>query len=99
MGCGSVNLKYANLTQDERAQKISGFIRLFEKTKDDAALKEAFDCFDINSDNKLTYKELKTIMKALGESGEGAEIAFEYDANHDGFLNYEEFCEFIKASI
>jgi hypothetical protein len=92
-GCHEVNGVWKGQSQvcsfdsEGEGRDVSEYIRLFEKTKDEAALKEAFDCFDLNSDNWPTYKELKTIIKALGESGEGVEIVFEFDANNDGFFN------------
>ena len=67
-----------------------------------ADLKNAFDAMDTNKDGEITKDELKTLL-----SGLGAEVTDEHcdemiamcDANGDGKVNFEEFCNAAAAEV
>ncbi len=60
-----------------------------------AELRKAFDVMDANKDGVVTKDELKNLLKGLGEDvtdevvDEMISIA---DTNHDGKVDFDEFC-------
>jgi len=65
-------------------------------------LKEMFDFFDRNSDGVISRVELIELVEVLlNEKGVGksSKILKEFDANHDGFIDFEEFIQFSKVHL
>ena len=59
-----------------------------------AELKGIFALFDIDDDGRISVKELKTIMKSLGQKLSDAELNNMLslaDANSDGTIDFSEF--------
>ena len=60
----------------------------------DAEMKGLFDMFDIDRDEFITEKEIKTVMKKLGEKVKKKQIRKmikEADDNKDGKISFNEF--------
>jgi hypothetical protein len=57
MGCGGSKSKHANLTLKERAEKVKAYLEIFDKTNDEGALKDTFDCFDLKRSSTLRSLE------------------------------------------
>lgn len=65
-------------------------------------LREMFDFFDRNSDGVISRAELIELVEVLlGEKGVGksTKILKEFDLNHDGFIDFEEFLQFSKIHL
>lgn len=57
-------------------------------------IREAFSLFDMNSDGKLDYHELKVALRALGfdlSKREVLEIIHEYDTDNVNLITYDNF--------
>ena len=60
-----------------------------------AELRKAFDVMDANKDGVVTKEELKSLLKGLGEEVTDEvvdEMISVADTNHDGKVDFEEFC-------
>jgi calcium-binding protein CML len=65
-------------------------------------LKEMFDFFDRNSDGLISRVELIELVGVLlNEKGIGksSKILKEFDANHDGYIDFEEFSELARIKL
>lgn len=65
-------------------------------------IKEAFDCFDINSNGQITTEELKYIFKTLGEETNDEELDEMIrlaDKDQSGSVNWFSFYEFITGLV
>ena len=78
--------------------EFSEFVQLMEsKMKDNDSeeeIFEAFKIFDKKGTGLISKKELKHILSSLHEplgNDEIEDIMKQWDLDHDGFLNYEEF--------
>lgn len=60
-------------------------------------LKEVFDMWDINKDNKISMDELKEI---LGDSknNDFLKIMAEVDTSGDNAIDFDEFCKMMQKS-
>lgn len=62
------------------------------------AFKKVFDEFDVNKDGHITSKELKTVLKKLGQCPSDAEVA-EFikacDTDKNGTIEFNEFCRYL----
>ena len=67
-----------------------------------AELKEAFLLFAKDGDGNITAKELKTVMRTLGQNPTEEELQDminEVDADHNGTIDFREFCTMIARRI
>merc|ERR1711998_78432 len=65
-------------------------------------IREAFDLFDDDETNKISFKNLKRVAKELGENmtdEELQEMIDEADRDGDGEINEEEFMRIMKKTI
>lgn len=62
-------------------------------------LYNAFQYFDTDNSGFITREELKTAMKEHGVADEAGimEIISEVDIDHDGRINYDEFCTMMRS--
>jgi len=57
-------------------------------------MKKAFSIYDKDGDGTVTTKELGTVMRSLGQNpteAELKEIIDEFDADGNGYIDFEEF--------
>jgi hypothetical protein len=62
-------------------------------------MKEAFSLFDKDGDGTITNTEIGTAMRQLGQKPTKAElqdILLEFDADGNGVIDFDEFCEMVK---
>ncbi|CEP10737.1 hypothetical protein [Parasitella parasitica] len=89
-------LKVQELNQTKKSSKDgskSHYSRRMSVHETDE-LKLCFAKFDKNGDGQISQEELKEVMSGLGENLTDAEIKdmmHDADANHDGFIDFEEF--------
>ncbi|KAE9449525.1 hypothetical protein RHGRI_028911 [Rhododendron griersonianum] len=72
-----------------------------DDTPEDKKIRERiFRRFDENSDGKISAKELKEALKALGSvsAEEVARMMGEIDTDGDGFISFAEFTAFALAN-
>ncbi|KAK7385962.1 hypothetical protein VNO78_31969 [Psophocarpus tetragonolobus] len=69
------------------------------KLERDELLYKAFQYFDKDGCGYITRDELETVMKEYGKGDEATirEIMSEVDTDHDGRINYEEFCTMMRS--
>ncbi|KAK3584644.1 hypothetical protein CHS0354_003931 [Potamilus streckersoni] len=63
-------------------------------------MQEAFSLFDKNGDGKICTNELKSVMRALGQNPTEknlADMMTRIDKDNSGFVDYNEYCDLIKA--
>ncbi|KAI3800284.1 hypothetical protein L1987_28371 [Smallanthus sonchifolius] len=65
----------------------------------DEHLYKAFCHFDTDNSGYITMEELETAMKEYGMGDEATikDIISEVDTDHDGRINYEEFCNMMRS--
>ena len=66
----------------------------------DAEMKGLFDMFDIDRDEFITEKEIKTVMKKLGEKVKKKQLRKmikEADDNKDGKISFNEFKTIVET--
>merc|ERR1711874_106899 len=66
-----------------------------------AEYKESFIFFDKDGDGLISKSELGTVMSNIGMNPTEAELqdmVNEVDADHDGFVNFEEFLDMMSKS-
>ncbi|KAK6946908.1 EF-hand domain [Dillenia turbinata] len=65
----------------------------------DEALYKAFEYFDKDNSGFITRDELETVTRQYGMGNEGTikEIISEIDTDHDGRVNYVEFCTMMRS--
>ena len=62
-------------------------------------LKEAFDLFDPNHTETISYHELKIIMRALGfevKKSEVVQLARQYDIEETGRIVFDDYADIMK---
>ncbi|GKV38264.1 hypothetical protein SLEP1_g46190 [Rubroshorea leprosula] len=71
------------------------------KLERDEHLYKAFKHFDKDNSGYITKDELETAMKDYGMGDEDSirEIISEVDSDHDGRINYEEFCTMMRSGL
>lgn len=77
----------------EFSQMISSKLKLSDPVTD---LRKDFAAFDLDGDGSITTQELRTELESLGEHLSEVEITQmmeEADENHDGTVDFEEFCK------
>ncbi|GAV69710.1 Pkinase domain-containing protein/EF_hand_5 domain-containing protein [Cephalotus follicularis] len=69
------------------------------KLERDEHLYKAFQYFDTDNSGHITRDELETAMKDYGMGDEASikEIISEVDTDHDGRINYDEFCAMMRS--
>ncbi|XP_050213203.1 calcium-dependent protein kinase 19-like [Mercurialis annua] len=79
---------------------ISATMHRYRLEKDEHLYK-AFQHFDKDSSGYITRDELESAMKEYGMGDEATikEIISEVDADHDGKINYEEFCTMMRSGV
>ena len=80
------------------------FFDVFSKRMNDPdtenVLIEAFKIFDKDGNGVISSKELRNVMQVLGESlseEECEEMIKEADIDGDGYINYDEFVNFVMS--
>jgi Ca2+-binding EF-hand superfamily protein len=90
----------------KQLQKHLGFrefcdILRWEKPQTLEDLTRAFRKIDINGDGYITHSELKRVLTKYGEKMSDDEVKLlieEADVNHDGKLDYQEFCQMVMST-
>merc|ERR1711862_963923 len=65
-----------------------------------ADLKEAFAMFDTDGNGTIEDKELREVMRSLGQNptaGEVREMMLSVDVNRNGVIDFEEFLQVMKS--
>ncbi|XP_061657502.1 centrin-3 isoform X3 [Syngnathoides biaculeatus] len=65
-------------------------------------IREAFELFDTDKDNRVDYHELKVAMRALGlevKKADVAQILKDYDTDGSGKIAFEDFNEVVSELI
>jgi calmodulin len=69
------------------------------KKDDEEELREAFKIFDTNNTNLINEKQLLNVLSKFDanlKEEDALVMIEEYDLDHDGYLNFEEFCLLMK---
>ena len=99
------------ITQKMFIKKMNENIKGKYKKDDITELREIFQLFDTNHDNKISYEDIKNVMNALGETTFNDDMCKEMirhlklkanvnniAINKDNcYLNYNEFIEIVKG--
>ena len=94
------------ITQKILIKKMNENIKGKYKKDDITELREIFQLFDTNHDNKITSEDLKNVMNALGETSFSDEMCKDMikflkkkidDKSNNEHLTYDDFIEIVKG--
>jgi Ca2+-binding EF-hand superfamily protein len=94
------------ISKETFIEKMKESIKGKYKKEDITELKEVFQLFDTNHDNKITSEDLKNVMNALGETSFSDEMCKDMikflkkkidDKSNMEHLTYDDFIEIVKG--
>lgn len=94
------------ISKETFIEKMKESIKGKYKKEDITELKEVFQLFDTNHDNKITSEDLKNVMNALGETSFSDEMCKDMikflkkkidDKSNNEHLTYDDFIEIVKG--
>ena len=94
------------ISKETFIEKMKESIKGKYKKEDITELKEVFQLFDTNHDNKITSEDLKNVMNALGETSFSDEMCKDMikflkkkidDKSNKEHLTYDDFIEIVKG--
>ncbi len=100
------------ISKETFIEKMKDSIKGKYKKEDITELKEVFQLFDTNHDNKITYEDINNVMNALGETSFTDEMCknmiihlkaeavgkdnMNNNKNEECYLTYDDFIEIVK---